>query len=240
MRIENNSEQDTYNPKSSRAGVFGFPFEAFGPSRSNIKNLIRDQIAALDTKSVIKRLKKLLPIFIILLMVLFALKWTRGKFVSSGQTSAKVNQTISLQTARAQIGLNRDYTFPLKDGSGKVLSNIHYVITEAQVRDEIIVKGQKANAVGGKTFLILELKIRNDFNQGVDINTRDYVRLSVNDNGEELLAPEIHNDPVNVQATSIKYTRLGFAINQTDKNFILHIGEIGEKKEKLPLPLSIK
>ena len=69
------------------------------------------------------------------------------------------------------------------------------------------------------------------------MNTRDYVRLTVN-NGSEWLAPDIHNDPVEIQAISTKYTRIGFPISDTDKKLKLQIGEINGDKEIVDLKLS--
>jgi hypothetical protein len=59
----------------------------------------------------------------------------------------------------------------------------------------------------------------------------------VNGNTSELLAPDIHNDPVEVQAISTKPTRVGFPINDTDKKLTLFIGEINGQKDKVELGL---
>ena len=95
-------------------------------------------------------------------------------------------------------------------------------------------KGQRARAVQGRNFLILNLKLTNQYTQAIEIKTSDYVRLSVN-NKNEFLAPDIHNDPVAVQPISTKYTRIGFPINDSDKNLMLRIGEIKGKKETIKL-----
>lgn len=110
------------------------------------------------------------------------------------------------------------------------------VLTSAELQDEIVIKGQKANAVKGKEFLIINLKLTNNYSKTIQINTRDYIRLSVN-KSDEKLAADIHNDPVEVQAISTKYTRLGFPIDETDKNLTLYVGEINGKKESITLNL---
>lgn len=154
--------------------------------------------------------------------------------------SSSIDARINLQGPRATAQINRSFSFPLKDAKGKEISQIGYDITSTEVRDEILVKGQRATAVQGKTFLILELKITNSYSKAIDINTRDYLRLTVNGKNNEMLAADIHNDPANVQANSTKYVRIGFAINDTDQGFVLHVGEINGPKTDLPLNLKIK
>ncbi len=133
--------------------------------------------------------------------------------------------------------INKDFKFSLRDEKGKEISTFSYAIESAELRKEILVKGQKATAIKGRIFLIINLKIVNTLKQGINVNARDYMRLTVN-NTKELLAPDIHNDPVEVQAISTKYTRVGFAINESDKNYVLQIGEIDGKKESVDLKIN--
>lgn len=155
---------------------------------------------------------------------------------SAPASSIVGDQRVDVEKPKATQPINRDFTFPLKDESGKDIGKITYTIQNAELRDEIVVKGQKATAVKGRTFLILNLKITNGFNQTIQINSRDYVRLIV-DNSPERLAPDIHNDPVEVQAISTKFTRLGFPINDSDKNLVLQVGEIDGDKSDIKLNL---
>ncbi len=151
------------------------------------------------------------------------------------QTSIGDNRA-QLPPAKATQNIEKEFSVPLRDQNGAEVSQLKLVLQNAELRDQIIVKAQKVTAISGRTFLILNLKITNEFNKTVQINTRDYFRLSVNKNQEELLAPEIHNDPVEVQASSIKYTKLAFAINDSDKDLELRIGELD--KDKIIIGLS--
>lgn len=156
--------------------------------------------------------------------------------VSSGQKSALgvSDSRPSATSAKKTKILNKVFQFPIRDEKGKEVSKFTYEITSAELYDTIIVKGQRANAVKGRTFFILNLKLINKNSTSMDVNTRDYIRLSVN-GASELTAPDIHNDPVQVQAISTKYTRVGVAINDTDKNIVLHVGEITGKKEDIKI-----
>lgn len=159
------------------------------------------------------------------------------KVLSSVSFSSRADNKTEVKGAIATQDINQEFTFPLKDAQGTQIGALKYMLEQTELRDEIIVKGQRANAIQGRTFVILTIKITNDFTQPVQINTRDYIRLSVNGNTQELLAPDIHNDPVEVQAISTKYTRVGFPINTNDKDLVLWVGEINGEKQQIPVTL---
>ncbi|OGM25445.1 hypothetical protein A2715_05350 [Candidatus Woesebacteria bacterium RIFCSPHIGHO2_01_FULL_39_32] len=130
--------------------------------------------------------------------------------------------------------LNKNFSIPLTDSSGNLVSGIEYTLTEYEITDEIRVKGQTAKAISGRKFLVINIKVDNQLDRVIEINTKDYIRLSVN-NSDNWLAPDIHNDPVEVQALSTKFTRLGFAINEKDMGFELQLGKLNGQKENLLL-----
>ena len=156
-----------------------------------------------------------------------------GKSISQPVTTSRAqnDSRIEVKGAKKTFEINQESVFPLKNDQGKQVSNINFNVERAELRDEIIIAGKKASSVKGRTFLIINLKIVNDFKQPIEIKTGNYVRLSVNGNEIEWLAPDIHNDPVEIQPISTKYTRIGFPVNDTDTNLKLQVGEIdGEKK----------
>jgi hypothetical protein len=111
---------------------------------------------------------------------------------------------------------------------------ISYTISSAQLTKQIIIKGQRATAVKGRTFLILNLKLVNSFNQSLFLNTRNYVRVQPVGSNDKL-APEIHNDTVEVSPISTKLTRIGLPVDETVKEFTLFIGEIDGEKQEIPI-----
>lgn len=176
----------------------------------------------------------LIGLAVIVVAVVLLVKF--NPFSGGSQSVAGVSKT-AIKDAVATQGLNKEFKFPLKDDKGATLGEIKYAIENAEIRDEIVVKGKKASAVAGRTFLVLNLKITNDTNQTVSMNTKDYVRLFVNGNDNEPLSPSIHNDPVVVDAISVKPTRIGFAINESDKQLKLKVGEIKGEKQDILLEL---
>lgn len=174
----------------------------------------------------------LVLVFIVIALLSFSSPnlFTKSNFLTV-QNIKDQDTRIKLQPIIAQTNINRAFPFPIIDNNGNEVSKIIYTIENAELRNEIIVKGQKATAISGRTFLIINLKVKNESDKRIQVNTRDYIRLSVNNNDQELLAADIYNDPVEIQPTSIKKTRIGFPINDTDKNLKLYVGEIkGERK----------
>lgn len=171
------------------------------------------------------------------LIVVIALFVKFNPFASSKAQAPATNKT-TIKDALATEPLNKEFKFPLKDDKGENIGEIKYTIENAELRDEIVVQGRKASAVAGRTFLILNLKVVNDSNKTISMNTKDYVRLFVNGNENEPLSPSIHNDPVVVDAISVKPTRIGFAINESDKQLKIKVGEI--KGEKTTIDLTLK
>ena len=173
-----------------------------------------------------------LKIILISLAVLAILSFGVIKLLSKNKGIAQ-NANAQSSGIIKTLTLNKEFDFPLTDSTGKQVSKIKYIIQSVDERDEILVRGQKATAADGKVFLVINLKIVNDQAQTVQMNTRDYVRMSVD--GSEWLAPDIHNDPVEVQAISTKYTRLGFAIDGSVKKLTLKVGEINGTKQDVPI-----
>lgn len=182
------------------------------------------------------RKKKLLRIYGAIAIVLIL-----GGTFFLGRISSGKSTTQSFADSRPQgpniqstQTINKDFSFPLLDEKGVKVSTIKYKITTADLEDSIIVNGQRATAVKGRTFLVINLEITNNHTQGIQINSKDYIRLQVNGQGD-WIAADIHNDPVAVQAISTKITRLGFPINDTDKNLTLQVGEITGTKQFVKL-----
>jgi len=178
--------------------------------------------------------KKFLPIAVFALFVIGTGYLAYRRIAPGGFSGSE----IKVKGAKAMEDANKEYSFPLIDADGNEVSRFKFVVEKVELRDEIIVQGKRATSVSGRTFLVVNLKITNEYNQRIEINTRDFVRLATSLDKTEWLAPDIHNDPVEVQAISTKYTRVGFAINDSDKDLTLRIGEINGDKEEIALSLN--
>lgn len=146
-------------------------------------------------------------------------------------TPASKNTTVSAngdQTGGNKQEINKEISIPVSTKTDS--PHIQYTLESAEVLDEIVVRGQLAKAAKGRKFFVVNVKVKNDSTQGFSINTRDFVRLEQQGKEGEWIAPEIHNDPVEVQAISTKYTRMGFPVDAGTTTFKLQLGEINGEK----------
>ena len=207
------------------------------PSRIQSNDSFSSIGSSKKSKKPFKKAPLFIAVFVIAIVGIIGIVGvnTFGKSDSNSSVlSAKSETKVSKPLAEQE--LNKNFNFPLTDDTGREVSKIQYEIQSAELRDEIIVKGQRASAVDGRVFLILNIKITNNYKQSVQLNTKDYVRLTVAGSPEKLAA-DIHNDPVEVQAISTKFTRLGFPIDANAEDLTLQIGEINGKKETVKLNL---
>jgi len=212
----------------------GYSFSSLNSFLAKTKQIFTKNSTLLQSGGKKKKLKRLIPVAILIVLVGIVLVASSRTIASSSKQQADTRSEI--KGPKKTLTLNKEFFFPLLDSKGKQVTKIKYTIETAELRDEIIVKGQKATAVKGRTFLILTIKIVNDYDKGISVNARDYIRLSVNNQQSELVAADIHNDPVSIQAISTKVTRLGFPINDTDTAITLSVGEIKSDKESIALP----
>jgi len=142
---------------------------------------------------------------------------------------------VSDNNSQNIIQLNKKFNFPLTDSTGEEVSSIEYEIESAELTDDIFIQGQPTKPIAGRTFLVLSLKVTNDYQQDIEIDTGDYIRVKLDVLGDELLAADMDNDPMKVQAISTKYSRLGYSIPKDFGNIKLLVGEISGDKEELTL-----
>lgn len=172
-----------------------------------------------------KRKKWLLAIGVILI-AFFILNLTRVRKTNSAASTAK---TISIK-------VDKSWDINALTNQGKTAgSKVKFKITTAEKTDQVLVKDQVFSAKNNKLFLILNLEIKNDVTSAVNIVPGDLIRLSYGSDGENMYAPDLHNNMVQAAAISTKNDRVGFVIPMNEKNFQLSIGELDGKKETVDL-----
>lgn len=169
----------------------------------------------------------------ILIVFLGSIFMARG-FINQSSSVTGDGDRIAPPVALASQDINTSFEFPIRDANNEEVAQVRYEIEKASLQNSFIYQGKLAKSVQGRTFLVFDLKIKNPFEKGIEINTVDYIRIKRN-GGDEQLAPEIHNDPVQIQANSTKFTRIGIPINESDEDLIIIVGEIEGDKEEVKL-----
>lgn len=183
-----------------------------------------------DTKTILNR-KKVGSL--ILLLIIGGVLLVGVRYTLSRSVSKSVLSTTTAPDA-ITVPVEREFSFQVYDKDKQLSDPVRYVITSAQLTKQIIIKGQKANAVSGRTFLILNLKLVNDFDKSLFLNTRNYIRVQPAGT-QDKLAPEIHNDTVEAQPLSTKLTRIGLPVDEKSKEFTLFVGELEGAKEAISI-----
>lgn len=175
-------------------------------------------------KTVVARKKTALVLLIAIILVSFV-----GKTLSNRKkavTSAAAEQQV------LSVILNKDYDFPALTNQGKEsTSKIKMKISNAEKTDRVLVKDQTYTAKNNKTFLIVNIELKNDASVPLNLVPGDLVRLTYSGDEENKYAPDLHNNLVMVAAISTKPDRIGFVIPKDAKNFKLYVGELEGKKE---------
>ncbi len=227
-------------PQNPLHEFFGMLQSLADDGRSTGSDLVSKIKSQFNNRNSRNNFKNYLPIIILGLVGFFALFFV-GRFIISafeGRTLGTSDSRVELKGPRAKTSLDKTYEFPLTDDKGKEIARLKFFLDDAELRDEIVLGGQKAVAPKGTTYLITTIKLTNTSNKFIEMRVRNYVRLSVNGNTTEWQAASIHNDPVEVQPQSTKLTRLGFPVNDTDKNLVLRVGDLEGKKETIKLDLT--
>ena len=217
-----------YNPLSS-----GFSQASEGAS-SRARRMKFPKMNKLNFNK--KHIKILLPIILGIIVIASIISLARS-LPDAQSKPVDSTSSVTAPNALATINLDKKFSFPLKDEKGVAVGSFDYVILSASIQKQIIVQGQRATAVNGREFLILNLKITNNLKKTIQLNTKDYIRLTTVSSKDEQLAPEIHNDPVEVQAISTKFTRVGIALDEADvkRKINLKVGEIDGTKQDIDL-----
>jgi len=195
-----------------------------------------DRISMKDRTSFIRGSlinRKLTRYLVIIVVIIIVGLLVRNFFASVDNSSNKSENRPTLKGFIASKELQRDFPINLKDKEGEKIEGVKMRVENVELRDEIIVQGQKATSVSGRSFLVVNIKLVNELKQAVEVNTKDYLRLGVSE--QEWLAPDIHNDPVLIQAISTKPTRVAFPVDSNLRRFTLQVGEITGDKEKVEI-----
>jgi len=184
------------------------------PKLKNFKQKLAEHVAS----------KKRVVILLILVLLVFGFIGYRQSLRARSGSSAKA----------VTVQVDKSFTFNAVSNQGKHTgAKIKFRIVDAQKTNEVLVKDQSYTAKNNKTFLIVNLELRNDETTPQNLIPGDLVRLAIAGNEDTRYAPDLHNTLVGIAAISTKTDRVGFVIPQEAKSFKLFVGELEGKKEEV-------
>ena len=164
-----------------------------------------------------------------LLIIIAVLVFFPG--ISQNSAVKKVAGSQTDFTAEKQITIGSRFEVPIRKEDGtetpdKLIMNL----TTAESSKRILIQGKPATSRDGKTFILINFEVENSTSNQLTVRPVDFIRLT--DNGGRTFAPDVHNNDVAVEPISIKKTRVGFVVDENQREFKFLVGEInGPKKE---------
>lgn len=155
------------------------------------------------------------------------------------QISKRSSATVAGSSTIISVDINRSYRFGGITGQGERSPNpIAFTIKNAEKTDRVIVKDQTFVAKNSKMFFILNLELKNETIQPLNILPGDLIRLTYNGDQTNKYAPDLHNNLVLVAPISTKLDRVGFVIPGDARDIKLHIGELEGNKDSVQVEFS--
>lgn len=175
------------------------------------------------------RHKKII-VFALLIILAGGFFFVRTKGDNSNP-SAQVSGAIS-----SQVPVNRKFEIQIKTKDGKETGEkLLITVTSIEKTDNILIQNKPAKTKAGKTFLIINLEIQNDTKKQLKVKPVDMVRLIGNDGRN--YAPDVHNNEVSSEPISLKRTKVGYVVDEVQKNFKLLIGEVRGTQETIEIEI---
>ena len=143
------------------------------------------------------------------------------------------NLGVSSQTdfsPAKQTAIGKRLEIPIRTAKGVETAD-KLIITSTTVdrANRILIQGKPATARDTKAFLIINLEIENSTVNQLTVRPVDFIRLQ--DDAGRNFAPDVHNDDVTVEPVSIKKTRVGFVVDESQNTFKFLFGELNGTKE---------
>lgn len=152
--------------------------------------------------------------------------------IAVGWLGIRARRAGTVQAKAISVDLKKSYQFSALTNQGKTANDkIKFTLVNAQKTDQVSVQDKTFTAKNNKLFLIVNLELKNDATQSLNIMPGDLIRLSYNGDDSNMFAPDLHNNLVLVAAISTKLDRVGFVIPDDAKNFKLTVGELDGKKD---------
>ncbi|MBI2029704.1 hypothetical protein HYT02_04765 [Candidatus Gottesmanbacteria bacterium] len=182
----------------------------------------------------IKNASKFKKLFVLLSSII-AISFLGFRLVATNNKTANiVDPKVIGATSAQKVELNKEMEFEIQtiNDSGQFLSKkdkIKFIITEAELKDSIKVKGEERKAGEGQKYLILRIELQNDTPDRLAIISGKYVRLLGLE--DKKFSPDFHNAMIAIDPLSVRRDLVAYIVNSDSNTFKFQIGELeGEKQ----------
>lgn len=188
-----------------------------------------------QTKS-FKNFKKFFYLLVGLLIIIIlgykVVSYNKAKSAKNPDPKSIVSET------KQKVTLNKEFEFKVSvlNDQGQVLAKqgkIKFVISEAELKKDIKVKGEERKANSGQNYLILRLELQNDSSDRLAIISNKYIRLIGSDNKK--YSPDFHNAMVAIDPLSVRRDLVAYIVNEDSKNFTFQVGELEGTKQSIEI-----
>jgi len=181
-------------------------------------------------KELVRGRKKIVGFVLVVLVVGAGVVAWKAKSNNDGIAQGASEQTNVNSGGVVNINKSIEIAIRTKDGK-ETGEKLKVTIATMEQAKEILIQGKPAKAKDGKAFLLITMEIENPTKKQLTVKPIDMVRM-VNSEGKTLAA-EVHNNEVTSEPVSIKKTRIGYVINEAEKNFKFLIGEVRGTQEPI-------
>lgn len=155
-------------------------------------------------------------------------------FSGISKTASVVNPKVIGATSAQKVELNKVMDFEIQtiNDSGQFLSKkdkIKFIITEAELKDSIKVKGEDRKVSDGQKYLILRIELQNDTPDRLAIISSKYVRLIGLE--DKKFSPDFHNAMIAIDPLSVRRDLVAYIVNSDSKTFKFQIGDLEGDKQ---------
>lgn len=173
--------------------------------------------------------KRKLPLLLVVTFIAIGVVAWRLADRNTGFVQGAGQQTSA---NREVVEINKSFEIPIKTQEGEDTGErLKVTIKTMEKVKEILIQNNQARAKDGKTFLLITMDIENPTKRRLTVKPIDMVRLISSDG--KSLAADVHNNEIASEPVSLKSTRIGYVVDESQNNFQFLIGEVRGSQEPI-------
>jgi len=169
-------------------------------------------------------------------VVLVAVVLVAGFFVRSRFAASAESGSGEVAGAEAEHMVGQAFFFQGRSAEGLLTDqSLELEFVNVAKQEEVLIRGQRAQAKNGKVFLVFEIALRNNTDQVLYLDPVDLVRWIETE--KDYVAPQVSQGNLEVRPQSTKKSNLGFVVPDAQKDFSLQVGELDGEKSTFEIEL---